>query len=87
MSAEKHFKLIFMRGTVTRRNNRWHITGTDRYIPIHSEDLHYGGKPLIEGMEVEFTTEDVTNRELRDFAGSFRITTENVARLIQPKLK
>ena len=74
-----------MRGTLIWKDYQWTIQGDGHDLPVHENDKTYGGKLLKPGMEVEFRIEPIVKRELREFAGSFKITTENVARLIQPK--
>jgi hypothetical protein len=81
----KHLKQQYMRGTIIWKDHQWKIQGEGHDLPVHTSDKTYGGKPLKQGMEVEFNIEPIVKRELREFAGSFKITTDNVARLIQPK--
>ena len=76
-----------MRGTIIWKDHQWRIQGEGNDLPLHTSDKTYGGKLLKPGMEVEFNVESIEKRELREFAGSFKITTENVAKLIQPKSK
>lgn len=73
-----------MRGTIIWKDHQWKIQGEGHDIPVHTNDKTYGGKPLKQGMEVDFNIESIVKRELREFAGSFKVTTQNVARLIQP---
>lgn len=74
-----------MKGTIIWKDNRWKIEGEGHDLPIHANDKTYGGTSLKPGMQVDFNVESIEKRELREFAGSFKITTEKVARLIQPK--
>lgn len=73
-----------MRGTIVFKDQKWQIQGSGHNLPVHPADKTYGNAPLREGMEVDFEIEPLVKRELREFAGSFKITTENVARLKQP---
>jgi hypothetical protein len=81
----RKIKQQYMRGTLIWKDYQWKIQGDGHDLPVHENDKTYGGKLLKPGMEVEFRIEPIVKRELREFAGSFKITTENVARLIQPK--
>ena len=70
-----------MKGTLIWKDHQWKINGGGKDLPLDVNDRAYRNQPLKEGMEVEFDVVSIEKRELRDFAGSFKVTTENVAKL------
>lgn len=71
-----------MKGTLVLKDHQWKIQGpAGQDLSLHHADVRYKGEPLQHGMEVEFDIVPIEKRELREFAGSFKITTENVAKL------
>lgn len=67
-----------MKGILVNRNSEWFVGNDGKYIKLHPEDQ---AKPHKNGSMVEFDIVPIEKREMREFAGSFSITIDNVAKL------
>lgn len=68
-----------MKGSIVNRNGIWKIQGGDgKDIPLHPDDNSRVFKP---GQTVDFDIVPLQKKQMREFAGSFSITYENVAKI------
>jgi hypothetical protein len=67
-----------MKGIIVNRDGVWKIANDSKDLPVHPDDLKRNFK---HGDTVEFDIVPIEKRQLREFAGSFNITVENVAKI------
>lgn len=67
-----------MKGIIVNKNGIWKIANDGREISVHPDDANRHFK---HGEMVEFDIVPVEKRQMREFAGSFSITVENVAKI------